>query len=88
MFRLRQPGETGYKIPRGGTYRWVSCPNYLGEMLQWLGWAIASWSLAGAAFAVFTLANLLPRAIAVHRWYKDEFPDYPPARRAVIPYLV
>ena len=30
LFRLRKPGETGYKIPQGGLYRFVSCPNYLG----------------------------------------------------------
>ena len=88
LFRLRSPGETGYKIPRGGLYRWVSCPNYLGEMLEWVGWAIAAWSSAGLAFAVFTIANLLPRAIANHRWYQDEFADYPPERRAVIPLVL
>ena len=42
--RLRRPGETGYKIPYGGIYRWVSSPNYLGEILEWVGWAIATWS--------------------------------------------
>jgi len=88
LFRLRKPGDTNYAIPRGGLYEQVSCPNYLGEILQWLGWAIATWSLAGAAFAVFTAANLLPRAVAIHRWYRAEFPDYPDSRRAVIPYLV
>ncbi|MFN2145514.1 MAG: DUF1295 domain-containing protein, partial [Anaerolineales bacterium] len=44
--RLRQPGETGYKIPYGGLYRYISCPNYFGEILEWAGWAIATWSLA------------------------------------------
>jgi len=88
LFRLRDPGETGYKIPRGGLYERVSCPNYFGEMLEWAGWAIATWSLAGLAFAVFTIANLLPRAIANHRWYRDEFADYPPERRAVIPFVL
>jgi steroid 5-alpha-reductase/3-oxo-5-alpha-steroid 4-dehydrogenase 1 len=88
LIRLRQPGESGYAIPRGGLFRWVSCPNYLGEMLQWFGWAIACWSMAGAAFAIFTLANLMPRAVANHRWYQKEFPDYPRSRRAVIPYWI
>lgn len=88
LLRLRSPGETNYGIPNGGLYRWVSCPNYLGEMLEWLGWAIATWSLAGAAFAIFSAANLIPRALANHRWYKQKFADYPPARRALIPYLL
>jgi hypothetical protein len=44
-----------------------------------------SWSLAGAAFALWTLANLVPRAGAHHRWYRARFADYPPERRALLP---
>jgi 3-oxo-5-alpha-steroid 4-dehydrogenase 1 len=82
---LRQPGESGYKIPVGGLYRWISCPNYFGEMLTWVGWAVATWSLPGLAFAVFTIANLAPRARAHHLWYKKQFADYPPQRKALVP---
>jgi protein-S-isoprenylcysteine O-methyltransferase Ste14 len=88
LVRLRQPGEDGYRIPYGGLFRWVSCPNYLGEILAWLGWALATWSLAGLAFAVFTIANLAPRALANDRWYRHQFPDYPKERRALVPYLI
>ena len=85
---LRKPGEAHYSIPHGGFYRYVSCPNYLGEIVEWIGWAILTWSLAGLAFAVFTIANLLPRALAIHRWYRKEFSDYPATRKAVIPFLL
>ncbi len=87
LMRLRRPGETDYKIPHGGMYRHVSCPNYLGEILEWIGWAIATWSMAGLAFALYTAANLIPRALENHRWYQDTFPDYP-RRKAVIPGLL
>ncbi|MEQ1438928.1 DUF1295 domain-containing protein [Fontimonas sp. SYSU GA230001] len=82
---LRKPGETGYRIPRGWLYEKISCPNYFGECLIWAGWAIATWSSAGVVFVLWTLANLLPRALSTHRWYREKFPDYPSARRAVIP---
>jgi len=88
LIHLRAPGETGYKIPRGGLYRWISCPNYFGELLEWLGWALATWSTAGLAFAVYTMANLVPRARAHHLWYREKFEDYPPQRRAVIPFIL
>lgn len=85
---LRKPGETGYKIPRGWLYEKVSCPNYLGEITIWIGWALATWSLAGVSFVAWTLANLLPRALANHAWYHQKFPDYPPQRKAVFPGLL
>jgi 3-oxo-5-alpha-steroid 4-dehydrogenase 1 len=85
--RLRAPGEHGYKIPFGGAYRWVSSPNYLGEIIQWAGWALATWSAGGLAFLLLTIANLGPRALSHQRWYHETFSDYPPERKALIPYL-
>ena len=88
LFSLREDGSTGYKIPRGGLFDRVSCPNYLGEIAEWLGFAIATWSLAGFTFAIWTFCNLAPRAFTHHRWYKNEFPDYPTNRKALIPFLI
>ena len=85
---LRKPGETGYKIPFGGAYRFVSCPNYLGEILQWSGFALAAWSLPALAFVCFTAANLIPKAMSSHRWYRERFADYPSERKAVLPFLL
>ena len=87
LLNLRKPGETGYKVPRGWLYEYVTCPNYLGEIIEWLGFALATWSLAGFAFALYTAANLGPRALANHRWYRERFPDYPKRRKALIPFL-
>lgn len=82
---LRRPGETGYRIPYGGLFRWISCPNYFGEIVEWVGWAIATWSLPGLAFAIWTIANLAPRAHSHHAWYHAHFADYPPERKALLP---
>lgn len=84
---LRAPGETGYKVPHGGLYTWVSAPNYLGELIEWLGFAIAAQTLPAWAFFIFTAANLVPRAWSNHRWYREKFADYPAQRRALLPYL-
>jgi 3-oxo-5-alpha-steroid 4-dehydrogenase 1 len=85
--RLCAPGEMGYKIPYGGLNKWVSCPNYLGEIIEWTGWAFAVWTLPGLLFALWTVANLAPRARAHHAWYRKNFPDYPPERKALIPLI-
>jgi len=83
---LRKPGETGYKIPQQGAHRLVAAPNYLGEIIEWTGWAVMTWSLAGASFALWTAANLAPRAAANLRWYRETFGDeYPAERKALIP---
>ena len=82
---LRKPGETVYGIPQGGLFRWVSSPQYLGEMIQWCGWAVLTGSAAGLAFALFTICNLAPRALSNHRWYRERFADYPVERKALIP---
>jgi 3-oxo-5-alpha-steroid 4-dehydrogenase 1 len=84
---LRKPGEVEYKIPYGGVFRWVSCGNYFGEIVEWIGWAILTWSLPGLVFALWVMANLVPRARSHHKWYHEKFPDYPPERKAVFPYI-
>ncbi len=88
LFSLRDDGSTGYKIPRGGLFEKVSSPNYFGEIIEWIGFAIATWSLAGLTFAIWTFCNLAPRAFAHHRWYNEEFPDYPEDRKALIPFVI
>ncbi|MBN1402678.1 MAG: DUF1295 domain-containing protein [Anaerolineae bacterium] len=83
---LRNRGSD-YAVPRGGLFRWVSCPNYLGEIIEWIGWALATLSPAALAFALWVIANLAPRARTHHRWYRERFANYPTERRALLPRL-
>ncbi|MGM0366131.1 MAG: DUF1295 domain-containing protein [Actinomycetota bacterium] len=84
---LRKMEGNGYKIPSRGFFKYVSSPNYFGEMVEWIGWAVLTWSVPGLAFAVFTIANLLPRALANHRWYKQKFSRYPEERKILVPFI-
>ncbi|MBK8921909.1 MAG: 3-oxo-5-alpha-steroid 4-dehydrogenase [Saprospirales bacterium] len=88
LIGLRRPGATGYAIPRGGWFERVSCPNLFGEILEWAGFALMTWSLPALAFLVWTAANLVPRALAHHRWYRETFPEYPVARKALVPFVL
>tara|TARA_S200000501_G_scaffold359514_1_gene385528 strand:+ start:7005 stop:7751 length:747 start_codon:yes stop_codon:yes gene_type:complete len=85
LIKIRNQNK-GYQIPNGKLYNFISCPNYLGEMIEWIGFALMCWSLPSLLFAIWTIANLFPRAIAQHKWYKNKF-DYPPNRKAIIPYI-
>ena len=88
LIGLRAGGKQGYSIPRGGIFEWISCPNHFGEIVQWSGFALMCWNLPALSFAVWTAANLIPRAFSHHAWYRRTFPDYPQGRRAVIPALL
>ena len=87
LVSLKKEEPKVYSIPRGGMFRWISCPNYFGEIIEWFGWALITWSLPGLTFAVWTLANLGPRSRAHHLWYREKFVDYPSERKALIPKL-
>ncbi|MCK9219200.1 MAG: 3-oxo-5-alpha-steroid 4-dehydrogenase [Bacteroidales bacterium] len=88
LIHLRKPGETGYIIPQKGFFHFVSCPNHLGEIIEWAGFAFLTWSSPALAFFVWTLVNLMPRALHHHKWYKDTFSDYPPDRKALFPFIL
>ena len=83
--RLRRPGDTRHYIPRGGMFRYVSSANYFGELTEWTGFAILTWSWAGAVFALWTFANLAPRALKIRRRYIAEFG--PLKQKSIIPFI-
>lgn len=81
--------EDEYRMPTGRMFKYVSCPNYAAEIMEWCGWAMAAWSMAAFSFAVYTMANVIPRAIAHHRRYRKAFGErYPRARKAIIPFVL
>lgn len=88
LIQLRKPGETDYKIPQGYLFKYISCPNHFGEMIEWFGFMLMLCNLAGVAFFVWTVSNLLPRALHHHKWYKQHFVNYPTDRKAVFPFLL
>lgn len=88
LIHLRKPDETDYKIPRGWLFEKVSCPNLFGELIEWLGFAILCWNLPALTFFIWTAANLIPRALSHHKWYKEKFTDYPKSRKAILPFVV
>ena len=72
---LRKPGDTNHYLPKGGMFNYVTSANYFGELVEWIGFAILTWSWAGAVFAIWTFANLVPRANTIYKKYQKMFPE-------------
>lgn len=71
--RLRKPGDTRHYLPQKGMYRYVTSGNYLGELLEWIGFAVLTCSPAAWVFVLWTFANLAPRANSIRNRYREEF---------------
>ena len=85
---LRKPGDTAFHVPNRGMYKYVTSANYFGEFVEWVGWAILTWSWPGLVFAIWTFANLGPRAHKLRKWYREKFGDeYPKNRKRMIPFI-
>ena len=88
LIKLRPASGDGYKIPYGGLFKYVSCPNFFGEIISWAGYALVAFNLPALSFLIWTLINLSTRALDHHRWYIKEFPEYDKNRKALIPFLL
>jgi len=77
-----------YFLPTGGLYNYISSPNYLGEIIEWFGWAVATWSLPGLLFALGAVGCIGVRAIHTHKWYEKNFENMPKQRKALIPFIL
>ena len=86
---LRKPGDTRHYLPKKGMFKYVTSANYFGEFVEWLGFAILTWSLSGAVFAIWTFANLAPRAAKIYDNYKKEFGDELDTKKVkrIIPFI-
>lgn len=86
---LRKPGDNAHYLPKGGMFHYVTSANYFGELLEWTGFAILTWSLSALVFVIWTFANLGPRAARIYTRYKDEFAEEFDARRLkrIIPFI-
>lgn len=75
-----------YQIPRGWLFKYISCPNHFGEIIEWFGFAFIAYNLPAFTFAIWTFCNLVPRALNHHAWYFEHFKNYPKNRKAIFPF--
>lgn len=89
LFQKRNEKEDqGYVIPEYFLFKYISCPNYFGEMLEWVGFALMANTLSAWIFVFSTFSNLFPRALTHHKWYRNKFENYPKDRKALFPFVI
>lgn len=65
---LRPPGSSvGYVIPKGFLFDQITCPNYTAEILAWLGFNIATQTVAGYLFMLAGGYQMTVWALQKHR---------------------
>ncbi|KAG6042218.1 hypothetical protein E4U41_002561 [Claviceps citrina] len=86
---LRSPGGTERKIPSGYGFAIVTCPNYMYEILAWVGIIIASRDWSVALFISIGAAQMYTWAKGKEMAYRKEFPDkYKKKRFVILPGLL
>ncbi|VAH46379.1 hypothetical protein VPH35_028895 [Triticum aestivum] len=90
LSQLRKGGDddTGYKIPKGGLFEFVTCPHYLFEITGFFGFAMISQTVYALAMAFGTAAYLVGRSFATRRWYESKFEEFPTSIKALVPYIL
>ena len=88
LARLREPGETSYKPPRGGLFSLVACPHYLGELIGWWGFSLI-FHHAWAPICAFAMTCYLAgRSNNTVRWYRELFGErIPDDWRRLLPFV-
>ena len=87
LISLRKENKE-YQIPKGGMFKYISCPNHFGEIVEWIGFTVIVFNLGTLSFALWTAFNLIPRALNHHNWYINHFKEYPVKRKAIIPFII
>nr|CEL67717.1 TPA: 3-oxo-5-alpha-steroid 4-dehydrogenase family protein, related [Neospora caninum Liverpool] len=88
MHAAPRDASGAYGIPRGGLFAFVSCPHYLAEILIYFYLFLLLPSSEMLACLAFVTTTMFVNASKTHAWYRRTFGDeYPPARRALLPFL-
>ena len=85
--------KTGHVVPHGGLFNFVSCPHYFCEIVTWLGFFMAAFTLWALLFLLCTVLTLVIYSKKKHNLYQTEFdgkdgkPFYP-NRKSLVPFLI
>ncbi|KAI0389704.1 3-oxo-5-alpha-steroid 4-dehydrogenase-domain-containing protein [Xylariaceae sp. FL0594] len=86
---LRKPGETARKIPRGLGFGLVTCPNYMFEIVAWIGIILITRSPTLVVFIAIGSYFMYVWGWGKEKAYRKEFGDkYKKKRSVMLPGLL
>jgi len=83
-----RPSGMDYVIPRGGLFDAVACPHYLFEIVSWFGLCLIFRHISMVLLFSLMVAYLLIRSLQTLAWYRERFPNFPPDRKAILPFIL
>uniref|UniRef100_A0A1I8QF35 Polyprenal reductase n=1 Tax=Stomoxys calcitrans TaxID=35570 RepID=A0A1I8QF35_STOCA len=95
LVNLRKDAKTGkvetekHLLPTGGFFNIVSSPHMLFEVLMYAALlGIMANSFTWKLIVIWVCSNQLMNALLTHKWYKENFKNYPKHRKALIPFIL
>ena len=73
LANLRPAGTSGYVIPRGFLFNFITCPNYTAEILGWVAFTVATQTVPAAFFTGVGAAQMAAWAAGKHRRLRKTF---------------
>ena len=82
--------RSGYSVPSGDWFEYVSCPHYLAEIIIYgcFSGILGFKHQTGMFVFVWVLVNQVIAALMSHFWYQEKFENYPKGRKAIIPFVL
>ncbi|CAK8684532.1 unnamed protein product [Clavelina lepadiformis] len=92
LANLRKTGrvkQESHGLPQGGLFGFVSCPHYFAEVLIYVFTLVIvrSQCVSWWVVLVYNIVVHVNMAKTAHVWYQQNFPNYPPSKKAFIPFL-
>ncbi|KAG5549812.1 hypothetical protein RHGRI_014950 [Rhododendron griersonianum] len=87
LSKLREKGDKGYKLPKGGLFNLVLCPHYLFEIIAFWGIFFVSQTALSLSCAFGVALYLAGRSFVTRKWYLSKFENFPREVKALVPFV-
>ncbi|XP_039952794.1 polyprenol reductase isoform X1 [Bactrocera neohumeralis] len=95
LVNLRKDAKSGevktenHLLPTGGFFNIISSPHMFFEIVMYLAiLGLLPTSTTWILVVIWVFVNQLANALLTHKWYKENFKNYPKNRKALIPFIL